>query len=83
MYRDERSKTGWRVTPNFSIHIHKKDIALLESIRNTLGVGKVRKNSSSTVVFRADNIQDLQVIVDHFTKYPLIGFKVSDFLLFK
>jgi len=83
IYLDEKSKTGWRVTPNFSIHIHIKDIALLESIRNTLGVGKVRKNSSSTAVFRVDNIQELQVIVDHFTKYPLIGFKVSDFLLFK
>ena len=83
MYRDVKSKTGWRVTPNFSIHIHIKDIALLESIRDTLGVGKVRKNSSSSVVFRVDNIQELQVIVDHFTKYPLIGFKVSDFLLFK
>ena len=83
MYRDERSKTGWRITPNFSIHIHIKDITLLEGIRNTLGVGKVRKNSSSTAVFRVDNIQELQVIVDHFTNYPLIGFKVSDFLLFK
>ena len=83
IYRDEKSKTGWRVTPNFSIHIHIKDIALLESIRDTLGVGKVRKNSSSTAVFRVDNIQELQVIVDHFTRYPLIGFKVSDFLLFK
>jgi hypothetical protein len=83
IYRDEKSKTGWRVTPNFSIHIHIKDIALLESIRDTLGVGKVRKNSSSTAVFRVDNIQELLVIVDHFTRYPLIGFKVSDFLLFK
>nr|AYE93290.1 LAGLIDADG homing endonuclease [Termitomyces sp.]AYE93311.1 LAGLIDADG homing endonuclease [Termitomyces sp.] len=83
IYRDEKSKTGWRITPNFSIHIHIKDIALLEGIRNTLGVGKVRKNSSRTAVFRVDNIQELQVIVDHFTNYPLIGFKVSDFLLFK
>ena len=83
MYRDVKSKTGWRVTPNFSIHIHIKDIALLESIRDTLGVGKVRKNSRSSVVFRVDNIQELQVIVDHFTKYSHIGFKVSDFSLFK
>jgi LAGLIDADG endonuclease len=83
MYRDYNSNTGWRVTPNFSIHIHIKDIALLESIRDTLSVGKVRKNSSSTAVFRVDNIQEIQVIVDHFIRYPLIGFKVSDFLLFK
>lgn len=83
MYQDEKSKTGWRLTPNFSIHIHIKDIALLENIRNTLDVGKVRKNSSSTAVFRVDNIQEIPVIVDHFTRYPLIGFKISDFLLFK
>ena len=83
MYKDENSKLKWRVTPNFSIHIHIKDIAILESIKYTFGVGKVRKNSSSTAVFRVDNIQELQVIVDHFAKYPLIGAKVSDFLLFK
>ena len=83
MYRYDKSKTGWRVTPNFSIHIHIKDIALLERIRDTLSVGKVRQNSLLTAVFRVDNIQEIQVIVDHFTKYPLIGFKVSDFLLFK
>lgn len=73
----------WRVTPNFSIHIHIKDITILKSIRDTFGVGKVRKNSSSTAVFRVDNIQELQVIVDHFDKYSLIGAKISDFLLFK
>jgi hypothetical protein len=83
MYKDANSKLKWRVTPNFSIHIHIKDIALLEGIRDTLGVGKVRKNSSSTAVFRVDNVQELQIIVDHFTKYPLVGAKVSDFLLFK
>lgn len=44
MYRDPKSKTGWRVNPNFTIHVHIKDIALLESIRGTLGAGKVRKN---------------------------------------
>lgn len=83
MYKDDNSKMKWRVTPNFSIHIHIKDIAILESIRYTLGVGKVRKNSSSSAVFRVDNIQELQVIVDHFNKYPIISAKVSDFLLFK
>jgi hypothetical protein len=61
MYKDEKTKTKW---PNFSIHIHIKDIALLESIRYTLGVGKVRKNSSSTAIFRVDNIQEIQVIVE-------------------
>jgi hypothetical protein len=83
MYKDEKSKLKWRVTPNFTIHIHIKDIAILKSIKNSLGVGKVRINSSKTAIFRVDNIQELQVIINHFNNYPLIGSKVSDFLLFK
>jgi hypothetical protein len=81
--KNSNSKLKWRVTPNFSIHIHIKDIAVLEVIKNTLGVGKVIKNSSSTAVFRVDNIQELQTIVDHFNMYPLISAKITDFLLFK
>jgi hypothetical protein len=46
-------------------------------------VGKVRKNSETTAVFRVDNLQELQVIIDHFKKYPLVSFKNSDFLLFE
>jgi len=83
MYKTDNAKLKWRVTPNFSIHIHIKDIELLKSIRHTLGVGKVRKNSINTAIYRVDNLQDLQVIVDHFDKYSLIGAKVSDFVLFK
>ena len=83
MYKDEKSKMKWRVTPNFSIHIHIKDIKILESIKNSLGVGNVRINSCNTAIFRVDNIQELQIIVDHFNKYPLISAKLSDFLLFK
>lgn len=90
IYRDEKSKLKWRVTPSFAInilpHAALKDIELLESIKNTLGVGKVRKNSktgSSTAVFRVDNIQELEKIIKHFIEYPLISAKLSDFLLFK
>jgi len=83
IYKTDNLKLKWRVTPNFSIHIHIKDIELLKSIRDTFGVGKVRQNSISTAVFRVDNLQDLQVIVNHFDKYSLIGAKVSDFILFK
>jgi len=83
IYRDEKSKLKWRVNANFSIHIHIKDIALLHAIRDTLNVGKVRKNSNTTAIFRVDNIQELQVIIDHFNQYPLISAKFSDFLLFQ
>lgn len=73
----------WRVSANFSIHIHLKDIKLLEQIRDTLGVGKVRKNSKTTAIYRVDNIQELQTIIDHFNNFPLVSAKLSDFLLFE
>jgi len=63
--------------------VHIKDFLLLELIQKTLGVGKVRKNNKNTVLFRVSNIQELQVIINHFKKYPLISAKYSDFLLFE
>jgi hypothetical protein len=32
-------------------------------------------------MLRVDKIQELSVIIDHFTKYPLVSAKASDFLL--
>ena len=46
-------------------------------------MGKVRQNSKNTALFRVDNIQELQVIIDHFNKYPLVSAKRHDFLLFE
>jgi hypothetical protein len=83
IYPDSNSKLKWRVTASFSIHIHIKDIELLQQIQNTLGVGKVRKNSKTTAILRVDNIKELQTIIDHFNNYPLISAKSSDFLLFE
>jgi hypothetical protein len=36
--------TNWRVKAIFSIGLHKKDLVLLESLRQTLGVGKIHKH---------------------------------------
>lgn len=46
-------------------------------------MGKVRKNSENTAVFRVDKLQEIQVIIYHFKKYPLVSAKHSDFLLFE
>lgn len=46
-------------------------------------MGKVRKNSKTTAIFRVDNLLELQVIIDHLKKYPLVSAKYSDFLLFE
>lgn len=83
VYNDAKSKLNWRVSAYFSIHVHEKDLPLLELIQNTLGVGIVRKNNENTVLFRVSDIKDLQIILNHFENYPLVSAKYSDYLLFK
>ena len=64
------------------IKLHIKDIAILELIKNTLKVGKIRKNGINSVQYTVESIKELQVIVDHFNKYPLVTEKASDFKIF-
>jgi len=45
IYRDKNTKLKGRVSAYFSIHVHIKDLPLLELIQKSLGVGKVRKNN--------------------------------------
>ena len=55
----------------------------MELIHKFIGVGKLRKNNENTVLLRVSDIQELQVIIDHFRNYPLVSAKHSDFLLFE
>lgn len=59
-----------------------KDLTILENIKSFFKVGNINisKNSVSYVV---TSISDLQVIISHFDKYPLISKKFADFILFK
>jgi hypothetical protein len=75
--------TNWRVKAIFSIGLHIKDLAILESIQQTLGVGKIHKHGKESVQFRVESIKELRVIIDHFDRYPLISVKLADYLLFK
>lgn len=75
--------TKWRVRPVFSITLHIKDILILESIKNTLGVGNICKSGKKAVIFSVDSIKDIPIIINHFDKYPLITHKLSDYLIFK
>jgi hypothetical protein len=76
-------KTNWRIKAIFSIGLHKKDTDLLEKIQSSWGVGKIHKHGKDSVQYRVESIKELQVIVDHFYKYPLISAKVGDFIQFK
>ena len=63
--------------------MHKKDLLILEDIKKTLQVGKIRKSGENCVQYVVESIKELVVIVNHFDNYPLVTAKVSDFLLFK
>ena len=70
--------TNWRVKAIFAIGLHTKDITLLENIKSFLGVGNIHKHGEHSLQYRVESIKDLQVIVDHFDKYPLVTCKSID-----
>ncbi len=78
-------KMKWRVRPVFSITLHKKEFAILESIQNGLfdSVGKIHKSGKKAIIYEVDSLKDLTYIIDHFDKYPLITKKVGDYLIWK
>ena len=56
----------------------------MEEVRSSFGgVGNIHKHGKDYIQYRVESIKELQVIVDHFDKYPLISAKVVDYLLFK
>ena len=83
IFKDSRRLTGWQVKPIFSISLHNKDINLLEAIQRTFNVGKIYKHGIDSIQYRVSSLNDLQVITDHFDKYPLITQKQADYILFK
>lgn len=81
--QNAKLKTKWRVRPVFSITLHNKDLALLKSIQNNLGVGNISKSGEKAVTFAVDSLKEVPVIINHFDKYPLVTQKLSDYLIFK
>ena len=48
---DAKLKIKWRVLPVFIIKLHKKDLSILEDIKNTLHIGKIRKSGENCVQY--------------------------------
>ena len=58
----------------------KKDLFILEAIQKFLGVGKVYvQGANSSVEYRVFSIKELEVVLDHFDKFPLISSKNLDY----
>jgi hypothetical protein len=77
-------KAGWSVEPIFAIRLHDKDLEVLNLIKAYFGVGKIYHHKDiNEATFRVSSIKDLAAIINHFDMYPLLTYKLSDFILFK
>lgn len=81
--RNKSCKTGWSIQLFFQIALHRKDTELLERVQNYFGVGKIHKHGPQSIIFRISSIKNLQVLFNHFDKYPLVTQKLADYNLFK
>lgn len=80
---NSKHKTNWRIKAIFSISLHRKDTEILEIIKNTLGIGKINNKGLTQVVYRVESFNELDILINHFEKYPLVTVKLSDYLIFK
>jgi len=67
----------------FQISLHEKDINLLEQFKLYFGVGGISKHGSASLKYSVRSHKDMQIIIDHFDKFPLITNKLKDYKLFK
>ena len=81
--RDNKYKSGWRVACRFVISLHKKDLKLLNNIKEFFGTGSVFVMSKDSAQYRVESLAGLDIIINHFEKYPLITQKQADYKLFK
>ena len=73
----------WRVRISFEINLHEKDSGILYKIQSFFGVGAIyHRPDRKKSVYRVTNVNYIKnIIIPHFTEYPLISKKVIDFLL--
>lgn len=81
--KDNKYKTGWRVACRFVISLHKKDLILLNKIKNFFNTGNVFYMSKDASQYRVESLKGLENIINHFNKYPLKTKKQIDYYLFK
>ena len=78
-------KLGWRVQLKFQIGLHTKDLNLLYLLQQHLdGIGSIHLARNRDIVnYSIDSMEDLNKLLFHLEKYPLLTQKAADFVLFK
>ncbi len=82
--RNKTRKLGWGVQLKFQIGLHTKDLNLLYLLQQYLGdVGSIHLARNRDIVnYSIDSNVDLNKLIIHLEKYPLLTQKAADFLLF-
>lgn len=57
---------------SYKIGLHEKDLAILEIIQETCGVGKISKLGPEAIQFRVYSKEGLGKIINHFDNFPLL-----------
>ena len=83
--RNKTRKLGWRAQLKFQIGLHTKDLNLLHLLQQHLGgIGSIHLARNRDIVnYSIDSIEDLNKLIVHLEKYPLLTQKAADFFLFK
>ena len=88
------SRSGNNLGLYFAIKLNSDDRDLLYKIKDFFGVGKMyvgrpvppRKYSGHTrtyFYYRVSRIKELSRVIEHFTKYPLVGKKAKSFAVWQ
>lgn len=82
-YKSNDYRMGYQIQTIFKIAMHKKDYDVSDAIQKFFGLGRITKHGDTTLQYTVKSLSDLQVIISHFDKYPLMSEKRGDFKLFK
>ena len=80
----KRHRFGWEVRPSFSVSQNADRAELLTMIREKWGCGFIRPDrSDKTLKYEIRNVGELVAkVLPHFTMYPLLSSKKTDFQRF-
>ena len=76
-----KETNNWQINPSFQLWLESKDLSTLEELKDFFGVGilNTRKNKDATS-YTVTKIDDLMnVVIPHFTNFPLQTQKKVDF----
>ena len=77
-------KSGFQVSPEFTVVQHERDVQILHALRGYFGCGVIRRNHGDRMAYRVRSQKDLlERIVPFFEKHSLKTKKHVDFLKFR